>query len=450
MGNYSAAMLAAARQNASPLYALVDLTLSSGVKRWSSGPLRVPGVGTYTGRLLKMGSVYRSKGDITGGLIYPKMDDVVVEDADGTLGRELELTKPDGAAISARMACRGVAEADWLPLFGNGVLDDWRMDEPHRWTLISSFNELPLRSPFPRTLIPREDFPFAADPKTYTYSAFVAYGIHNSANAGDRGMIPLHYVNVQTGDFGVWLGWITIQRVFKDDVLVDPADYTVVHEVINGRLWTYVRLDTPPDPVDNPKVTADIEGYHDGTDGAGALLTGADALAHLLTHWVFATEEWKSGAWFSASSLISVPHFDEMQTFLELLSWQKVSRQYGGENRISGADAVQEFCQSLAAIGGCRPFFTASGKLGVRPNYFTATTLSYTGLRRLRYEIDTLNVDSFKLFRSRTHLADLINVRSILNTVDGNYTWALQVRDISVQRNRGMDLDLPWSHAQIE
>lgn len=452
MGNYSSALLAVAQQPSPQLYVLVKITMPNGsVKRYASGPINVTEVGNYHGRIVSMGSIYRSAGDITGALIYPKLDDIVIEDMDGSFGRELELQKPDGALVEMHLAGNAVAVADWMPLFGNGILDDWRMDSPGQWILTSSYNDLALRSPFPKTQILRSDFPFAADPVMYTYSALVAYGEHDSRNAGDKGMVSCYYVDTSAGLFGPWLGWITVQRVYLNGVLV-PTGWSVVHPIINGRQYTLIQMPVPY-PTANQIVTADITGYTSGTDGAGTLLTGADAMSHLLSHWVFPIDEWTSGAWNGAHSLLSVTHFDEMQDFLELLSWQKVSRQYGGDSRISAAAAIQEFCRSLGAIGGCAPIFTGSGKFGIRPNNFVSTVLSYSGLRRLRYnqnELGDRGTGSFTMWRNRQYLADRLNIKSILATAANEFKTALEVRDLSVDRNRASELELPWSHAKVE
>lgn len=450
MGNYSAAMLAEVQSPAPALMVLLDLEMPGSTRRYASTPVVSSSLGQYAGQIVSMGNLHREASSISGEISYPTLGDITVEDTAGTLGLDLELSEPSGVGVTLRLASPDVDPSGWLVLATNFVLDDWRQERAHRWTLSFTFDDQPLRSPFPRTPILRPDFPNVADPVLYTYYVQIAYGIHDSRNAGDKGQVPAPYVDTVNGWFGPWLGWITIDRVYKNDTL-QTSGWTTLHTTINGRLYTLIDFTTPPAVTD--VVTADITGYTDGTDGAGDLLTGADALKHLLVNWVYPAEDWKSGAWLAdATAPVSVAHFAEMQTFLEAMGWEPVSKQFGGEKRLTGEEGLNSFCQSFGKAGSIGSLVTPDGKIAVRPNDHRTTVLYQSGTRHLRHEKNVVAAepDEFSLQHERTLLTDRINVRYLPNAVDDSYKWALEVRDLAVARGASSDLELPWSDAQVQ
>jgi hypothetical protein len=450
VGELSAALLVEAESGAPALYLILDLALPSGTRRYSNIPIKSAAFGQYQGRVVSFGNLFRGVSNTDGSLVFPRLGDMTVEDVDGSLAEALELTEPGGSIVTIRLASPNVAAAEYYTLVGNFRLDDWRQDRALVWTLVCSYYDLPLRSPFPHMPILRPDFPNVADPVTYTYHGYVAYGVHHSGGVGDKGMVPTLYVDTVTGDFGPFLGWVTVERVFKNDVI--QSGWTTVHTIKNGRLWTLIRLAAPP-PV-GEVVTADITGYRAGTDGAGSVLTGADALKHLLVNWVYPTPltDWKRDAWLPDSTApVHTTRFAEMQAFLVAQGWEKVSKVFGGPTRVTGEAAVNDFLSSFGKVGSIGAFVSNDGKIALRPNDHTTTTLYHSGARWLRYNRHEHREDgSWKRWNDRTQLADRINVSFLPRAVDESYRWSIEVQDLAAGRNAGADLTLPWSNAQLE
>jgi hypothetical protein len=447
MGNLAARLLAETQASGARIYFAVDIGMGDFVRRYSDAPIWARGVGVYHGNIVSLGTAAFECSSPLGDLVYPKLSQMTVADESGSLARDLELYKPDGATVNVRMLCPGLPEEDWLPVYGNGVLDNWEQNG-REFTLETAFNELPLRSPFPRYPITRTSFKNAADPAIYTYFGLIAYGVHDSRNGGDGGMVPCHYVDTVLGRFGPWVGWITVDRVYLNGELVDASDWTTVHEVIGGVLWTLIQFNTPPAKIDNPEVTADIEGYHNGVDGAGDLIEGANVPMHALANFILPTETWKSGAWNDPEDqLISVAHFEELHAYLVKLGYHELSFQIGGPERMDGKTMLQQFAVSVGAIATCLGFFTPDGKVAMRPNDLTTPVLSYGDLRRLRYESAA---SAFQQYRHRQNLVDRLDVKAILNRTTGEYQWAINLRDLTVDRNRTASLELPMTKARVE
>lgn len=451
MGQYSAAMLEVVQRNPKSLFLLLDIQLPSGTRRYATDPIK-SSTGQYQGRIVSMGRMYRACSDVDGRLIYPRLDAISVADHTQELARELELTEPGGSPILLRLCSELVDEADWFTLAGNFLLDMWEQQRPHVWTFSFSYNDFPLRSLVPRTPILRPDFPNVVDPILYTYHVLLGYGIHSSEGIGDKGMIEPLYVDTTLGWFGPWLGWIpAIPRVFKNELLQTlTTDYTVIRPIINGRQYTLVDFVIPPDPEDT--VTVDLEGYNDGTDGAGSILTGPHALEHFLATFVYPEEDWKRGAWPDpADAPISLDHFDEIQSFLAGKGWEKVSRSIGGRTRLKAEDHVKGFTDSFGKIGLIGSFITRDGKIALRPNNPFTEGLFYEGPLWVAYDRDQLGDDnSFSQPMDRHTLVDRLTIEFLLNSVDDAYRWSLEVSDLSVGRNSATNLRMPWSHAGLE
>jgi hypothetical protein len=451
MGLLSAPMLQEVLKRPSSLYLLLDLVLPGGTRRYSTVPIKTP-MGMYRGRIVNMGNYYRGTSGVDGGLQYPRLGNISVEDADQSLAREFELTEADNSPATLWLASANVFDPDdWFRLADNFLLDNPQQRGPILWDLSFSFDDAPLRSEIPRTRIMRNDFPHAADPTIYTYRVFLAYGVHSSAGLGDKGMVPTFYVDTENGDFGPWLGWVTVERVFLDGVL-QTSGFSIIHPTIGGRLYTLIRFDTPPDPADDPVVTADITGYRDGVDGAGSLIVGAEALMHELVNFVYPSEDWKRGSWFANSTApVAEEYFSEMQNFLTDQGWHETSRLHGGSSRIKGEDIIREFSDSCGRIGGIATIFTNDGRIGVRPNSHRVTTLAYSGARWIRYDRDALGDDSsWRAPVDRHNLVDRLTVNFLRNSVEENYRWSVEVSDLAVGRNSADSLDLIWSKASLD
>lgn len=448
-GLFSQQLLAVAQKKPWLLYVLLDLQLPGGTRRYSKGPLKTP-FGQYHGKIISMGSFYRGCSTSDGRLSYPRLGNIIVEDMDHELAAAFELNDPAGSPVTVWIAADGLHQDFWFRFVDNFVLDDCQQDDLFRWILSFSYNDLPLRSLIPRTPILRPDFPKVADPVTYNYHVQIAYGVHDSSGVGDKGMVPTYYVDTDLGRFGAWLGWVEVPRVFLNEVL-QTSGYSIVHPIIGGRQYTLIQFDTPPDPTTNPQVTADIIGYKDGPAGTGDLLTGASALQHWLVNFVYPTEDWKQGEWFSSSTApVHEAYFSGMQGFLVEQSWDAVSRQYGGNKRIVAADGVREWCDSFGDVGVIGAFVTNDGKIALRPNNWKTLVLAYPDNQWIRFARDQVGPKSFRRRTDRHGLLDRINAQFLMRTADDSFRWSIEVADLSVGRNAAGDLRMPWSNAQLD
>jgi hypothetical protein len=443
----SVEMLQAVRKRPHSVYALLDLELPSGTRRYSSAPIKTP-FGQYHGKIISAGSFFRSASGVDGRIIFPRLDSITIEDLDSELAELFELTKPSGSPVTVWMAAEGVHQDNWFRFVDNFVLDDWQQTRALQFTLSFSFNDLPFRSLIPRTPILRPDFPRAANAETYTHHVLLAYGVHDSSGVGDQGMVQTFYVDTANGHFGPWLGWIEVTRVFLDGV-VQPSGWTVIHPIIGGRQYTLIEFASPPDPTTNPVVTADIIGYKDGTDGAGSLLTGAAALQHAFVNFIHPSEDWKRGAWFNPSTApISTVYFEEMHVFLVDRGWDAVSRNFGGSKRLTGQLLFEQWCDSFGRVGLVGSFFTNDGKIAIRPNSHCVLELFQEGSHWVRYDKDEVD-DSFSQPVDRHNLLDKVTVKFLMNSIDESFRWAIEVSDLSVGRNAADDLLMPWSKSQL-
>jgi hypothetical protein len=451
VGNLSAPMLAEVLRNPKSLYILLDLQLPDGTRRYSTLPIKTPS-GMYRGKIVSMGTLYRAASGVDGAVQYPRLGNIVVEDHDSQLARAFELTEADSSPVTMWLASANVFDPDdWYRLVDNFHLDDPQQQEPLVWNMGFAFNDAPLRSEIPRTPILRSDFPNAADPVIYTYHVFLAYGEHSSEGLGDKGMVPTHYVDTENGWFGPWLGWIEVPRVFLDGV-IQTSGYTIIHPIIGGRQYTLIDFTTPPDPEDNPVVTADIIGYKDGLDGAGNLIVGPEALQHELVNFVYPTEDWKRGAWLDPSTApVSVAHFSETQAYMVDHGWEHTSRLHGGAQQIRGDQIVQEFCLSYGSLGSVASIFTNDGKIGLRPNSHKVTELWHSGSRWIRYDRHKLGPDrSWRQPTNRDGVVDRLTVKFLHNSVNSDYRWSLEVSDLAVGRNSAASLAMIWSKSSLD
>jgi len=445
MGNLSAALALKLDEKAPRLFPVLEITRPSGTLRFAALPIRSTSLGTYQGRISALGNIHYEASGYDGVLSYPSFSEVTLVDHDQTLAREAELGDFDGSPIRLRLGSDDVSPADWTDLFGNGVVETHRMNSYGTWTLTFKFNEMPLRSPFPKTLILRKHFPAAADPALYNLYVMLAYGTHDSRKAGGWGQVPCYYVDTAKGWFGPWAGVIEIERVYVGGKLTTA--YTVITPVIGGHQFTLIQFTVPP-PFD-VLVTADIVGLKANGDGTGALLIGADALKHLLVNFVFPAEEWKTGTYFNDSTApVSVSHFDAVQDWLETVRWEQTSRQFGGDGRITGEEAVNDFCRSFGAAAAVSSFWTWGGKLAVGSTDFRPSALAYTGNRWLQYDRQELD-KSWKLWYQKELVTDRITVKYFPCAVDDSFRRTHEVRDLMVLKESAREVTLPWSHAQV-
>ena len=443
MGLLSAAMLAELQTNSRSAFAVVTITLPGGTAfRIAVVPIGVATVGQYHSKVTRWANITRQLSSRDGGLQLSTAG-VTFEDTDRTFSSNLAsygIEAMRGAAFGIAIGSANVTLANWFSAFV-GTVETVKMDSPHVWTVTAQSAQQALREGrFPKTPILPGDFPRVADKAAYGLRVPIIYGVHDSRGSGDAGLVPCLYVDTLNLRYLMAQGWVTVDRVYSDGVLKTlTSDYTVEHETVNGRLYTLLTFNA--DQTDKA-VTADVTGYESVGDGSGLTLTGMDALAHLLTQWIYG--DYQGGLWAATTSTINAASFSAVQTILSNLGAQKVSMRYGGDEQGTlGMDAINSFCKSLRVDA----FYTGLGKLAVCFNNPFDTTLYYDDPRLVRYDRDELAPLALEWDKSR--FATRVLTSFLYSPAAGAFVQKLEVKDCSATEDVQADLALDWSYRSL-
>jgi hypothetical protein len=213
--------------------------------------------------------------------------------------------------------------------------------------------------------------------------------------------------------------------------------YTVEHETINGRLYTLVTFVS--DPGEDP-VTADVTGYESVGNGSGSTLTGTDALAHLLTNFIYG--DYQGGNWASTTTNINSTLFTAVQTILSGLGAQKVSMRFGGDSQLLGMDAINQWCKTLRVDA----FWTGLGKLGLCFNNPHDTTLWHDAPQLVLYPDE---LAPMRLEWDRSRLATRFMLSFLFSPAAGQFVQTLEVRDASATEDVQASLELVDSYRSL-
>lgn len=443
-GLLSAAMLAELRRKDCGAHCVLKLFLDE-PRLYANRPISSATLGKIQGRVTGWGEVQRSVSDDNGGLVFGNTfvniidhDRAFARLVASSAARTLRGTRAAGYLISDR-----VDPGDWFTFY-DGYLENKEMIRPYEWKLNLHPNDQPLRGVFPKLGVPQSDFPNAGDKTVYGQFVPLLYGVHDSRASSDGGMVPCPYVDRLGFQYLVSLGWSTVERVYKDGTQVSPAGYSIVHPTIKGRLYTLI--DFTSDQGATAVITADATGYTANADGTGGVLTGLDALLHLLVNFVWGDATGVS--WLSSSTApIDTIAFAAAQDFLEAIGRAKVSRRYGGESQTTGLAAIGEFCANEPQV---KAYFTADGLLAFAPDDHRVTTLFHDGTQRIRHDKELAERGSpgaLALPYNRSQIASRVTVKSIYDDVRGQFATSLEVRDLSSSEDAATDMPAPWSHA---
>lgn len=441
-GNISANLLAELQAPDSQATFLLEVQLPGGTKRWARGPVNSKSQGAYLDRITQWGTITNSAGDCS--LELPQMGETTIRDLDKDFSTVV--AKYGKAAVRnsrsiARLMSPRLAFADWYTAF-DGYLADWTMPELLHYTLSFNPKDQPLKGSFPKTPLLQSDFPNVLDRTLYNQWVRLIYGIHDSRGSTDRGMVPCPYVDRFKFWFLVCHGWAkSIDRVYLDGVQKDSSFYTVLHPLVNGRTYTVIKWNSDPG---TSAVTADVQGYEVAGDGSGQLLTGTNALKHLIVNFLY--NDYQGGVWLSdGTAPLSTAHWTAARTFLTDLGWQRASRSYGGQRQTIGLDAINEFAKSKQLF----PFFTDAGLLAISADDFRTTTLWQDGTGLIRMQPDMVGPKPLTTAYINSGLADRVAVSHLYSEEQGAYIQNLEVRDLGISEQSPFPLPMPWSHASL-
>lgn len=438
----SDALQAELQKNQSFVLPVLELHFDAGTIRYGEVPMASDSLGEIKGRVTQWGNISRSVSDRDNALILNSTS-VVLEDVDAEFSSMLDGEDADsirGTRAVIKLVSPNVDAADWFTLF-DGYVENYSMGSAFMWTLQLHPNDQPLLGVFPKTPILASDFPNVGDKTLYGEFVPVIWGIHDSRGSSDAGMDPCPYVDRINFRYLVCHGWAKdVPRVYVDGILTSASNYSITHPTINGR--TYTLIDFTSDQAD-AEITADVDGYEETGDGSGALLTGVDAIAHLLTNFVYG--DYQGGTWASLSTNISSSSFAIAQLFLEDMSWHKVSRRYGGNSQTQALAAINEFCSSLQLSA----FFTNGGELAILPDDHRVTDLWFDD-RWIRYDTDEVGEEgTLKIDYDRDSITDRISIQYIYDSNGGQYVQATEVRDLAITEENASALALPWSNSSL-
>ena len=443
-GLLSAAMLAEVRRPDAQLANMFELQLASGTRRAADRTIASATLGPMPGKVLRWSQARRAVSDRDGGMQLNDLD-LDYLDVDGSF-RKLLASAERHSLRGTRAVCKlispRVVPSDWFTFY-DGVLKKKDLAGPQVWKLVLHPNDQPLRGVFPKLRVLQADFPNAGDKTIYGGYPPVIYGEHDSRASTDGGMVPCSYVDRIGFRYLVALGWVTVNRVYKDGIGVSSG-YSVTHPTINGRLYTLI--DFVADQGVDAVITADVTGYESVGDGSGSTLTGANALKHLLVNFVYG--DWQAGAWLlDATAPVHTSSFSSVQSILNTLNWQKRSRRYGGASQTAGLDAIAEFCTDLPL----KAFFTWTGQIAVGLDDHRTTTLWYDAPRWVRWDRHDLGAEgSLRIGYDDSSICNRVSGQFVRDSVRDAYAQTLEVRDLSVtSEDAAADLPMPWAHASL-
>lgn len=458
-GLLSAAMRSELARPGVVVAGVVTLDFESGERSYSDRPIGSDTLGNIRGDVTPggWGRIRRAASDHNHSLTLSGTT-VTIIDKDRNFARLLRdenRYRLNGTTATIRLISPNVGIGDWPVLF-TGLLERWNRTGQFQWQLGLAPDDKPLMGPFLRLQILPADFPNPGDRSAYALWTPAYWGVHDSRGTTDTGSVPAHYVDRIGFRYLVAFGWVTVQRVYKDGVLVPDTDYTIAHQTINGRLYTLIVADSPGWDPENV-ITADITGYEDQGDGGGTLITGADVLKHQSVNFIW-NDPPADGAWLpDAEAPVSAAGFAAAQTFLERQGWQQLSSGYDGTEQGSGKDAVSKFLRT--GQGAIKAFFTRAGELSLAVNDHATLTLSYADPRWIRFHEHERGSRAGTLAGPeylRDNLADRISAGYLYETAGGAFRRNIEVRELvrdvagDVLPSRApYSTDLPLSHASI-
>jgi hypothetical protein len=352
----SAPMITECRLEKPRLYHTVDLALAGGTRLWSDTDIASDTLGLYRQKVLDWGGdlALYDVADLNYSIVPIELAPTVA-DADKDLSNYLESSNADTLvlsppAVTIKLISPNVTPANWFTLF-TGIFVKWGFPTPGRVKLYFRTNTIKLEAPYGRLLAPG-DFPFA-DPSARAQIAPMVYGTHDSG--GEKGQIPSLLVDVNRNWFLLSVGWLkSVDRVYVGGV--QQSAFTILHPIVNGRVYTVVSFTSTP----TGDVTADVTGYETNGDGTGTLIDNpADVIKHFLVNWVYG--DYMSGAWLAdATAPVDTAEFAIANAFLARYS-HKASKYLDGNGEQQALDVLNEWCLSFL----CRVGWTNLGKIAI-------------------------------------------------------------------------------------
>ncbi len=435
------AMLAELQRETPQICWGLELYLPGGTERYAFLDVSSETRGLFRGDITQWGDIERG-GSVDHNLVLPSLGDTTIGDVEKRFSKRLAsygAAALKGSRAVATMLSPRVPEASWFVAF-DGMLRTWGIPEQGLFTLAFDAKTKALQGKFPKLGILPSDFPNVADRSLYGKWPRLLYGYHDSRGSTDAGMIPCPFIDKLRNWYLVSHGWTNPVRVYKNKLL-QTSGYTVLHQLLTGRLYTLIQFTAPLAATD--VVTADVIGFDAVGDGTGALLTGVNALKHLVVHFLYG--DWQSGPWLAdATAPVSTAHFAAAQAWLVSQGWDRVSGRYGGDRQTTGLDAINEFAQ-----GRVFPTFTWDSKLAVAVDDHHPPAVHHDGTGLVRFDLDLVGEKPFRMDWDDAGLCDRVTCSYLYAEEPGKYVFTAEVRDLSLSDESAGTLNLPWSHAGL-
>lgn len=446
MGLLSAEMLAEFQKPNPAVVPISSIGFASGTKRYAGTHVNVTGVGPYEGRITRWGSPFvRAISDRDGNLATPQTS-IFISDADDTLAPLLEGQDPRGSQALITLTSPNVALAKWWTPF-NGMLGFWRMASPTVFELGFQFRDQPLRGRVNRTAFMSSDWP-NADSAIYGKFAPIVYGIHDSTNSTQAGMLPTYLVDKGGGttpEYAGAHGWLqSVDRVFYNGSIITSGvggwTFTINHPVKNGRQWTTVKFSAVAGGYSaTTPITIDVHGYETVGDGTGSMIQASDQLQHFLEQWCF--RDYQGGNWAPMGTYTSSSAFAIAKSYCSQLGIL-TSRCYGGDTQTTGMDAIAEFLRTTRLFA----FWTTDGLIGLLPNDPRDPIVYYDEPQWVA-EHRGESLGQFNVDFNRDSLIDRINLKYLYSTAGFGFQRQMEIRDLLLSENVAEALEMPWAQS---
>lgn len=425
MGLLSANLKAKLAAGNADLYWAVVLSLPSSTRRHSDHAVASATGGLYTGLVLGWTPFKRGCPDSHGHLEITDAT-VTIDDTDRSLAAMANGALANsirGSVATVYLAERTLASSDWFSVLVGRVAapPDW--PSPNQAELRLVVNDLPLRAKVP-ALMTRGLWQYADDTGVIGSPAPEVYGRHDSRGQGDGGMVPTLLVDTTTNLYLVQrLYSLAIDQVY-DDGLPIYSGYTLERVSKRGQVYTCLQFSATPAGA----ITVDMRGIEDVGNGTGALISNP---VLVLQHWLTEIGMTCDAALFTTAAAWATKH-GKYCSFR--LSEQRVAM-----------DVLNDMADSMGAL----VFFTNTGKIGIAFDAHDDAS-SYPGASSLIYKGGGLDdVNPIRLTREYDQIVDSITGRYSLNSVAGDYTQTLTVRDNALSENADEDYPMPASWAAV-
>jgi hypothetical protein len=450
MSIFNATLLADMLAYPGEVFAVLELSLPDGTKKWASMDISSISGGHYSARVEKWGVIPRVISDSSNSLESPETS-VTIDDTPLTFVSQVEGVNANsvrGSSACIKVGTLRTAYSNWEPIF-TGVLKRWKMVRPNKWELRLAHNDTALHRDVPRKVISSADF--VAAPAESTGKPWpLLFGVHDSTALGVDGMIACLHVDSVRAWWMVCAGRAkAVYRVYREQgdttELMSSSSYAVTARRINGRYCTLIEFsDDPCRDADGKTVDtvirADVDGIETAGDTTGSVITNpAGVLRKFLAQ--FTWQDYSGGGWLSESGApIDTDSFDAMEDYFD--QFGHVCAEYITERK-----TAKQFLDAWCKTYQCVAYWTAEGKIAIGLDKHFMSDI-YTVDSHIRADLHDMGGIAYS--RDDNGLTATIKMEWLRCAADNDYLNTLEVSDPDVdEAYTDTTLSMEWSPASV-